>query len=108
MNEMFSMLDDANQPMYNDAKVAALLDGIEDTKYDVLKQIICQDYNITYEDVLGKLQVEKLQLQLNLRQSGQRGPGCAAWSGVRGHGGGQGGQQQQNQGNNDSSNQSGR
>ena len=55
MNEMFSMLEDAKQPMYNDAKVAALLDGIEDNKYDVLKQIIHQDYNVTYEEVLGKL-----------------------------------------------------
>ena len=55
MNEMFSMLEDAKQPMYNDAKVAALLDGIEDNKYDVLKQIIYQDYNVTYEEVLGKL-----------------------------------------------------
>ena len=40
MNEMFSMLEDANQPMYNDAKVATLLDGIKDAKYDVFKQII--------------------------------------------------------------------
>ena len=74
MNEMFSMLEDAKQPMY-DAKVAALLDGIKDNKYDVLKQIICQDYNVTYEEVLGKLQAEELQLQLNPRQSGPRGPG---------------------------------
>ena len=55
MNEMFFMLNDANQPMYNNAKVAMLLDGIKDAKYDVFKQIICQDYNITYKDVLGKL-----------------------------------------------------
>ena len=37
MNEMFEMLKDACQPMYNDAKIAALLDGIKNTKYDVLK-----------------------------------------------------------------------
>ena len=61
------MLEDAKQLMYNDAKVAALLDEIEDNKYDVLKQIICQDYNVTYEEVLGKLQAEELQLQLNPR-----------------------------------------
>lgn len=89
MNEMFKMLEDACQPMYNDAKIATLLDGIKDTKYDVFKQIIHQDYDVTYEEVLGKLQAEELQLQLNTRL----GPGRANQSGAQGRGGGQGGQQ---------------
>ena len=85
--------------MNDDAKIDALLGGITDKRYQIMKEIITDDETITYKQVLEWIRSRELKLQMNIdnsrkantgRQSGGRGGGHGGRGGGRGNDQGRG------------------
>ena len=60
----FARLANVREPMTNGAKINALMEGIIDKHYTLLKKMVCQDLNISYQDVLAKLRAEELHMSM--------------------------------------------
>ena len=64
MVAQFARLANVRESMTNGAKIDALMEGIIDKCYTVLKKMVHQDLNISYQDVLAKLRAEELHMSM--------------------------------------------
>ena len=106
MGEMFEILDEANEPLFDGGKITALLDGIKDKKYDVTKKIILNDESMKYEQALAKLRKEELSIAMKIDQSGNNAS-AQGTSGRRGSGKQHGGRKKKGRRNRQNNNSGG-
>ena len=86
MVAQFSRLANVGELMTNGAKINAFMDGIIDKCYTVLKKMVQQDLNISYQDVLAKLRAE--ELHMSMVDNAQQNQMCAQKASAQGRGGG--------------------
>ena len=55
MAKMFKLLEDQGEPMNDNSKINTLLGGITGKQYQIMKEIITDDKNITYQQVLKRI-----------------------------------------------------
>ncbi|MGH7954912.1 MAG: hypothetical protein ACREOZ_03010, partial [Gloeomargaritales cyanobacterium] len=60
MVKLFGLLEESDEPLSDNAKIDALIDGIQDPRYYVLKKCVSSDLNIKYESVLAQFRSEEL------------------------------------------------
>ncbi|MGH3056076.1 MAG: hypothetical protein ACRDL7_13970 [Gaiellaceae bacterium] len=89
MVELFHILEDAKEPMTDRAKIDALLAGIEDRSYDMIKTIVGDNYNLTFQEAMEKLRREELKLLMSTKAAKQQNMQVKK-GGARGRGGGRG------------------
>ena len=64
MEVQFARLANFGKIIADGAKIDALMDGIIDKCYTVLKKMVRQDLNISYPDVLAKLRAEEHHMSM--------------------------------------------
>ena len=82
----FARLANIEEPMTNVAKINALIEGIINKHYTVLKKMVCQDLNISYQDVLAKLRAE--ELHMSMVDNAHKQQACAQRASAQGRGDG--------------------
>ena len=89
MTDMFQLLEEQGEVMSDNQKIDMILGGIKDKRYAMTKEIMNDNINITYTEVLEKIRRHDLSLQIKEGEQTERKANAGRRGG--GRGGGRGG-----------------